>query len=62
MASRSSALIVVEVKSLTVEDTMRVPVEIPTPEVEIESEEVGIAVPDALRQNFTVIVPVSIAS
>ncbi len=61
MASMSFAATVVVVKSVTVVECMAVPEEIPTPLVEIELPLVGIAVPVATFQNFTVMVPASMA-
>jgi hypothetical protein len=58
-AMMSNAATAVLVKSEVVVECTLVPVEIATPEVLIESEEVGIAVPVAFRQNFTVAVPAS---
>ena len=55
----SLAVTVVEVKSVTVELRTCVPEEIETPEVLIEFELVGIAVPVAFFHVFTVHVPSS---
>jgi hypothetical protein len=54
-------LTVVVVKSVSVAEWIAVPVEIDSPLVEMEFDDVGIAVPVAIFQNFTVIVPASIA-
>jgi hypothetical protein len=58
----SFAVTVVLVKSDTVVELITVPLEIATPEVLMEFEMVGRAVPAAIFQNFTVIVPASIIS
>ena len=60
IAMMSLAETVVVVKSVTVVEWIAVPEEMPTPDVEIELLEVGIAVPVATFQNLTVIVPPSI--
>ena len=61
MARMSFWVTVVVVKSLSVVEWMAVPLDIETPLVLMEFEEVGIAVPVAIFQNLTVIVPASIA-
>jgi hypothetical protein len=55
----SPAVMVVDVKSVKVDDSTAVPVEIESPLVEIEFADVGIAVPLPTFQNFTVAVPES---
>lgn len=58
-AMMSFAVIVVLVKSLVVLDCSAVPDDNESPLVEMELETVGIAVPEAIFQNFTVNVPAS---
>ncbi len=60
MAMMSLAVTVVLVKSESVVEWIAVPVDIATPLVLIELPDVGMAVPVATFQNFTVIVPASI--
>lgn len=61
IAMMSFAVTVVVVKSVSVVEWIAVPDEMLTPLVLMEFALVGIAVPVAIFQNFTVIVPVSIA-
>ena len=59
IAMMSSFVTAVVVKSLTVVLCSAVPLATPTPAVLIELLDVGIAVPVAIFQNFTVMVPAS---
>jgi hypothetical protein len=62
MAMMSLVATLVVVKSDIVDDWIAVPLEMATPLVLMEFPDVGMAVPLATFQNFTVMVPVSMAS